>query len=87
MTPIDYAQMLATGETLDERAEGVAMIARGLSDPDPVTLRQGWLMATAVEAAARYLDLEPTPELLRRAEEIAPTIPDWQLNKGAAHGR
>jgi hypothetical protein len=63
-------------------ALGVGMIVRGLTDDDPATLRQGWPMTEAVvEAAARYLDVKPTPELISAVLAVAPTISDAMLNR------
>ena len=82
MTPIDFAHNLSKSDSFDDQVMGVAMIARGLSDDDPATLRAGWLLDfLTVERAAEYLGLVPTPELVSEALRMAPTLPDAVLNK------
>lgn len=82
MIPTDFARNLARSDKFDDHVLGVAMIARGLSDDDPVTLRAGWpLDRVTVEAAAEYLGLVPTPELVSEALRIAPAVSDAMLNK------
>lgn len=83
MTPLDLARNLAADIKLDSRALAVAIVARALSDDDPATLRQGWPIEAALPAAATYLGLSPTVELIERAREIAPTVSDAMLNKHA----
>ena len=84
MTPLDLARNLAQSDSAKDRALGVGIVARGLSDNDPSELRQGWPLPVAVSAAATYLGLDLTPELLAEAKAIAPTISDAMLNRGAA---
>jgi len=79
MTPVDFARNLAESDSPRVRATGVAIIARGLSDDDG--LRQGWPMSASLPAAARFLGLDPTAELLAEAAELAPTLSDAVLNR------
>lgn len=82
MTPIDFARGLAQSDKFDSQVLGVAIVARGLSDDDPVTLRQGWpLDVLTVEKAAEFIGLVPTPELVSEALRMAPTLSDAVLNK------
>lgn len=79
MTPLDFAQRLAQGDPEDQ-ALGVAIVTRGLTDDDG--LRQGWPLDHAtVSRAASLLGLDPTPGLIHRALEIAPTVSDAMLNR------
>lgn len=79
MTPIEYAETLVRTGVLHAQAEGVAIIARGLSDDDGY--RAGWPVEVAVPAAAKYLGLTAAVELVELATAIMPTIPDHILNK------
>lgn len=81
MTPLDYATILARSGILRDRAEAVAIIARGLSDSDPDSDRAPWPVGVSVLAAAQYLDLEPTDDLLKLATMVMPTIPNPILNR------
>lgn len=81
MTPIDLAKNLAQSERIEDRALGVGIIARGLSDDDPATLRQGWPLDVSVERAIVYLGLEPTAELTAAALAAAPKVSDAMLNR------
>lgn len=84
MTPLDLARSMSTSDQPRARATAVALVARGLSDPDPSDpFRQPWPLPAAVLAAAEYLDLDPTPELRADAERIAPTLSAAILNRGA----
>jgi len=85
MTPIEYAQALSDSGEYKLRVLGVAMIIRGLtddSDGDPWRLAWPLDEATA-RRAARYLNLDPTPELVNDALKLAPTLSDAILNKEA----
>ena len=82
MSPLDLAQNLAESDDPEDRARGVAIVVRALTDDTPD--RQGWPMSDAVVArAARHIGVEPTPELVARATVIAPTLSDAILNKAA----
>ena len=81
MTPMTLAANLAKSEDIKERALGVAMVARGLSDDDPATHRAGWDLGTSITAAIRHLGIESTPELVEEATRVAPTISDAMLNR------
>ena len=81
MTPIDLAKNLAQSARIEDRALGVGIIARGLSDDDPKTLRQGWPLDVSIERAIAYLNLEPTPELTAAALAAAPKVSDAMLNR------
>ena len=81
LTPMDLAGSLAKSEDIEERALGVAIVARGLSDDDPATLRAGWDLGTSITAAIRYLGIESTPELVEEATRLAPTVSDAMLNR------
>lgn len=83
MTPIAFAEGLATSDNPRSQALGVAIIARGLSDDDPATLRQGWPLQVAVPAAIEYLGLPSTESLIAEATALAPTVSDAMLNKRA----
>jgi len=83
MTPLDFARNLAKSDDPEDRAYGVAIVARGLSDDDPDTLRQGWPLAESIASAITYLGLTPTPTLVARATALAPTVSDAVLNKRA----
>ena len=80
MTPIDFARRLSDSPDIESRALGVAIIARGLSDDDPRSLRQGWPLNESVRAAMRYLALSGD-DLAARALAIAPTVSDAMLNR------
>ena len=79
-TPLDVARNLAGSDSVSDRALGVAMVARGLSDDDG--LRQGWPLETAVDAAIEYLGLVPDHTLYESALHLAPEVSDAMLNKG-----
>lgn len=79
MTPLDLAQNLAKSDRMEDRALGVAILARGLSDDDG--LRQGWPLESAIPAAVRHLGLTPDPALIAEAGMLAPTISDAMLNR------
>ena len=81
LTPMTLAVSLAKSENVRERALGVAIVARGLSDDDSATHRAGWDLDTSVTAAIRYLGIESTPELVEEATRVAPTISDAMLNR------
>lgn len=84
MTPLDFARKLAASDKLEDRALGVGIVARGLSDEDPSDpTRAGWPLAAAINAAIGYLELPSTPDLIKRATELAPTISDAMLNRSA----
>ncbi len=78
---MDLAANLAKSPELKQRALGVAMFARGLSDDDPATGRQGWDLATSIKAAITHFGIKSTPELVAEATKIAPTISDAMLNR------
>ena len=84
MTPLDLAANLAADPDPKSQALAVAIVARGLSDDDPTSLRQGWPMAVAIPAAAKYLGLDPDPDLFAAAAKAAPSVSDAMLNKGAS---
>ena len=83
MTPLDLARNLAQSDRPKDRAMGVAIVARGLSDTDPLDpYRQPWPLDVSVERAASYLGLDPADEdLLSVATLIAPTLSDAILNR------
>lgn len=82
MTPLDLARNLASSDSPDARALGVAIVLRGLTDDDGT--RQGWpLTVTTAARAAQYLGLDPTPGLLVAAIDTAPTVSDTMLNRSA----
>lgn len=84
MTPLDFAAILARDP--ETRALAVAIVARGLSDDDPTTLRQGWPLSTAIQAAIRYFGLEGMSDartIEAEALRIAPTVSDAMLNRSA----
>jgi len=87
MTPEIFARSLVQdGIRLEDKALGVAMIIRSLTDEDPADpFRQGWPVNEATaERAALFLGLEdPSPALLAKALELAPTVSDAMLNRGA----
>jgi hypothetical protein len=81
MTPLQVAVNLAESASPQDRARGVAMLARALSDPDPRDpLRLPWTVDVAVLRAAQYLHLNPTPELLEAARAVMPAITNAELN-------
>lgn len=86
MTPKEFAENLARSDKHEDRVLGVAIITRGVTDDDPSDpLRQGWpLDDRTVEAAARALGLDPTPELIADALKLAPDVSDAMLNKRVA---
>lgn len=86
MTPEGFARNLARSDRHADRVLGVAIITRGTTDPDPADpTRQPWpLTAATVERAAQYLDLDPSPELVRDALALAPDVSGAMLNRGAA---
>lgn len=79
MTPLDMARNLAASDRAEDRALGVAIVARGLSDDDGT--RAGWPLAAAIPAAAQYLGLPMDPSLMAEAGRLAPTVSDAMLNK------
>ncbi len=79
MTPLDLAQGLARSPEHSDRALGVAMLARGLSDEDG--RRQPWPVEESLRAAARYLHLDPAPGLIDDARRLMPLISDALLNR------
>jgi hypothetical protein len=80
MTPLELATRLGQSPDLDNRITGVAIILRGLTDDDGD--RQGWPMTPAVAIrAAKYIGVEPTPELVAAVLAFAPTLPDFYLNR------
>jgi hypothetical protein len=83
MTPLDLARTLARSTTLDGQALGVGIVLRGLTDYSPSDpYRDPWpLTVTTAARAASYLGLDPTPELLVAALDVAPTISDAMLNR------
>jgi hypothetical protein len=87
MTPETFARSLAQSESPESRALGVAMIIRSLTDHDPADpFRQGWPVNTATaERAAQHVGIaDPSPEMLARALELAPTVSDAMLNRSTA---
>lgn len=85
MSPLEFAQNLAKSDRREDRELAIAMVARGLSDDDPGTFRQGWPLTSAIPAAARYLGLDPMDSVLMNgALALAPTVSDAMLNKGAS---
>lgn len=84
MTPLDLAANMAASDDPAIRAQGVAIVVRGLTDDDPRdATRQGWpLCDETVSRAARWLGLDPTPDLIAAATAIAPTLSDAILNRG-----
>jgi hypothetical protein len=83
MTPLDLARRLAQSDSPKDHALAVAIVARGLSDDDPSTFRQGWPLAVAVPAAIRYLGLLSDAGLEADALALAPTLSDAILNRHA----
>lgn len=83
MTPDQLAKNMAKDDDVKIQAYAVAMIARGFADGDPATLKDGWPLETSVEAAIAYLNLPHTKKLHKLALKIAPTLPDYVLNKPA----
>ncbi len=86
-TPIDLARSLASSAELDDRALGVAIVARGLSDETPGDpYRAGWPLDEATaKAAARYVGIaDPSEALIQRALVMAPKVSDALLNKVTA---
>jgi hypothetical protein len=81
MTPLDFARNLAASDDPKDQALGIAIVARGLSDDDPATLRQGWPLSVSVEQAARFLGLPSTKAVVAMALMLAPTISDAMLNR------
>ena len=83
-TPMDLAQRLAGNGYGTDVALGVAIATRALTDDTDE--RQGWpLDAVTVEAAAKYVGVNhPDAWLIARVLELAPTLSDAILNKGAA---
>ena len=84
MSPMDFARNLAAGTDLNDRALGVGIAIRAVTD-DTET-RAGWPMdATTALAAANYVGIPmPSDELIRRALKLAPTISDAMLNKAVS---
>ena len=83
MSPKQFAENLAASDDPKDQALGVAIIARGLSDDEPETHRQGWPLEVAIPQAAKYLGLEPSPELVAQAAILAPKVSDAMLNKAS----
>jgi len=83
MNPLDFARNLAQSDRLEDRALGVAIVARGLSDDDPATLRSGWALEASITAAITHLGLKSSPELIAAATRLAPTVSDAMLNRRA----
>lgn len=82
MTPLEFAKTLAWSDNADDRVLAVAMVARGLTDDDPATGRQGWpLTAGTVGRAAEHLGLPVEGWLVTKALALAPTLSDALLNK------
>lgn len=84
MTPMQLARNLAESEKPEDRALGVAMALRGLTDPDPSDpLKQPWpVNEFTAAAAARYVGItDPSPDLLAHAITLAPTVSDAMLNR------
>jgi hypothetical protein len=82
MTPLDFARNLARSDDPRDRALGVAIVTRGVTDDDPATGRQPWpLNEHTVAGAAQYLGLDPDPALLADALALAPTVSDAMLNR------
>jgi hypothetical protein len=79
---MELAERLALSDEPRDRAYGVAIIARGLSDEDGK--RAGWPLDISIVAAIRYLGLPEEQWLLDAAAEMAPKISDATLNKGAS---
>lgn len=86
MTPLDFAQTLAKSDDPQEQALGVAILYRGLIDEDPSDpLRKPWPETNeTIERAASYLGVDITPDLRNTVRDLAPTVSDAMLNKGAA---
>jgi hypothetical protein len=79
MTPIDLAISMGKSPELEDRATGVAIIVRALTDDDGV--RSGWPLTDAVVVrAAQHIGVEPTADLVAAATRIAPTLSDAILN-------
>lgn len=85
MTPLDFARNLAQSDNPNDRVLGAAIVARGLSDDDPATFKQGWEAPTAAGAALRYLGLPVDDGSIEAVLEKMPTISDAMLNKGASN--
>ena len=85
-TPLDLATNLAKSDKHEDRVLGVAILYRGLVDKDPSDpLRMPWPETNeTIERAAKYLGVEVTPDLRNDVRDVAPTISDAMLNKGAA---
>ncbi len=89
MTPIDLARNFARSDDPKARAYGVAMIYRSLTEPDESDpLKLPWPETNeTIERAAKYLgvaDEDITPDLRNDVRDIAPTLSDAILNKGAS---
>jgi len=83
MTPLDLARSLAREDNPKSHALAVAIVYRGVTDEDDN--RMPWPTGElTAEYAAKYLDLDPTPDLIAHALTLAPTISEAMLNKGAA---
>lgn len=80
-SPLELARSLAEASDHKSHVLAVAMVARGLSDDEPTTFRQGWPLADSIVAAIGYLDLEKTDRLIADAAALAPTLSDAVLNR------
>jgi hypothetical protein len=83
LTPLGLAESLARSDDHKSRTLAVAIVARGLSDDDPATFRQGWPLADSITAAIRYLKLDASDRLIADAAALAPTLSDAILNRSA----
>lgn len=84
MTPEQYARKLAESSNRDDVVEGIGMIFRGLTDPDPSDpYKMPWPKTIEVaRRAAQHLGLrDPGHDLLADVVERAPSIPDYLLNR------
>lgn len=84
MTPLQYAQNLAQSDIRDEVVLGIAMMIRGVTDPDPADpFRAPWPMTIDVarRCAAVIGITNPGHDLLTDALLKAPQVPDYLLNK------
>lgn len=84
MSPMDFARSVATSDVLRDRALGVAIVTRSLTD-DTET-RAGWpLDETTVRLAANHIGIaHPSDELIRLALKLAPKLSDAMLNKAVS---
>ena len=86
MTPIQFAENLAKSDDHKDKVLAVSIVYRGLTDEDPSDpLRMPWPQTNeSIERAAKYLGVDITPDLRNAVRDLAPTLSDAILNKGAS---